>query len=63
MNKPIALAVRDLKTQIIGAINDSQLPPCVVEPILAVIHQQITAAAKTEITQAEIQLAESEVSE
>lgn len=63
MNKPIALAVRDLKTQIIGAINASQLPPCVVEPILTVIHQQITQAAQNEITQAEKQLAESEVSE
>lgn len=63
MNKPISITIRDLKTQIIGAINDSQLPPCVVEPILAVIHQQITAAAKTEITQAEKQLAESEGTE
>lgn len=63
MNKPIALAVRDLKTQIVGAINESKLPPCVVEPILAAIHQQITAAAQQEITQAEKQLAESEESE
>lgn len=63
MAKSIALAIRDLKWQIIGAINASQLPPCVVEPILAVIHQQITQAAETELKAAENQTAETEVSE
>lgn len=56
----ISLSIRDLKTQIVGAINSSQLPPCIVEPVLNVIYQQIAQAAQQEITQAEKQLAEEE---
>lgn len=58
MNKSISLSIRDLKTQIVGAINSSQLPPCIVEPILSVIYQQIAQAAQQEITQAEKQAEE-----
>lgn len=63
MVKPISIAVRDLKVQIVSAINESQLPAAIVEPILEVIHQQIVKMAENEIMQAERQLAESEVSE
>lgn len=63
MAKPISLAVRDLKVQIVAAINASQLPAAIVEPILDVIHNQITQIAENEIKQAEKQLAESEESE
>lgn len=63
MIKPISIAVRDLKVQIVAAINESQLPAAIVEPILDVIHNQITQIAENEIKQAEKQLAESEVSE
>lgn len=60
----IALAIKNLKTQIIAAINESQLPASVVEPILSIIYQQIVQAAQAEVVQAERQLAEeSEVSE
>lgn len=63
MAKPISIAVRDLKLQIVAAINASQLPAAIVEPILNVIHNQITQIAENEIKQAEKQLAESEESE
>lgn len=53
MNRPIALAIRDLKTQINIAITDSQLPPCIVEAVLNGLYQQVIRAAQTEIAQAE----------
>lgn len=53
MNRPIALAIRDLKTQINIAITDSQLPPCIVEAVLNGLYQQVLRAAQTEIAQAE----------
>ena len=63
MDKPISVAIRDMKGQIVAAINESQLPPCVIEPILNVIYQQIVQAAQNELKAAENQLAETEVSE
>ena len=63
MTKPISIAIRDLKTQVLAAINDSQLPPCIVEPVLNSIYQQIVQATQTELKAAEKQLAESEESE
>lgn len=63
MAKPISIAIRDLKTQVLAAINDSQLPPCIVEPVLNSIYQRIVKMAENEIIQAEKQLVESEESE
>lgn len=53
MNKPIALIIKDTRKQIINALNESQLPPCLLEAVLNPIYQQIAQAAQTEIVQAE----------
>ena len=51
--KPISLIIRDTQKAIVEAINSSQLPPSVLEQIVAPIHQQIAQAAQAEIAQAE----------
>lgn len=51
--KPISLIIRDTQKAIVDAINGSQLPPSILEQIIAPIHQQIAQAAQAEITQAE----------
>lgn len=53
MNKPIALIIKDTREQIVKALNESQLPPCVLEAVLNPIYQQIVQAAQQEIAQAE----------
>lgn len=60
MNKPIALIIKDTRRQIINALNESQLPPCLLEAVLNPIYQQITQAAQQEIAQAEQEYKESE---
>lgn len=61
MDKPISLIIRDLQESIIKAVNDSGLPPSIIEPILGAIYQQIVAAKTAELKKAEeeIQNAES----
>lgn len=51
--KPVALLIKDLQSKIVTAINESNLPPSVVEAVINAIHTQITAAAQAEIAQAE----------
>lgn len=51
--KPISLLIRDTQKAIVEAINGSQLPPSILEQIIAPIHQQIAQAAQQEIAQAE----------
>lgn len=51
--KPISLIIRDTQKAIVEAINGSQLPPSILEQIIAPIHQQIAQAAQQEIAQAE----------
>lgn len=58
MNKPVALAIKEFRGRIVAAINDSQLPPSLLEPILNAVYLQIAAAADNEAKQAERQLAE-----
>lgn len=53
MDKPISLIIRDFQESIIKAVNDSGLPPSIIEPILGAIYQQIVAAKTAEIKQAE----------
>lgn len=57
-NKPIALAIRDLRNVITTAINESQLPASVLEPIIGTLYQQIAQATQAEVEQAEQQYAE-----
>lgn len=60
MNRPIALAIRDLETKINIAITDSQLPPCIVKAVLNGLYQQVIRAAQVEIAQAEQEYKERE---
>ena len=53
MNKPIALIIKETREQIVKALNESQLPPCLLEAVLSPIYQQIAQAAQAEIAQAE----------
>lgn len=58
MNKPISLAIKEFRGKIVSAINESQLPPSLLEPILNAVYLQVAAAADNEAKQAEMQVAE-----
>lgn len=60
MDKPISLIIRDLQESIIKAVNDSGLPPSIIEPILGAIYQQIVAAKTAELKKAEEDLQNAE---
>lgn len=60
MTKHISIIIKETRERIISAINESNLPPCVLEPMLNIIYQQIAQAAQAEIAQAEKQLKEGE---
>lgn len=51
--KPISIIIKETREQIVKALNESQLPPCLLEAMLNPIYQQIVQAAQTEIAQAE----------
>lgn len=51
--KPISIIIKETREQIVKALNESQLPPCLLEAVLNPIYQQIAQAAKAEIEQAE----------
>lgn len=58
MNKPICIAIKECRVKIVSAINESHLPPCVLEDMLNALYQQIKQAAQTEVLQAEKQTEE-----
>lgn len=45
----IAISIKTLRERIVSAINESQLPPSVLEPVLNAIYQQIAVAARDEV--------------
>lgn len=51
--KPISIIIKETREQIVKALNESQLPPCLLEAVLNPIYQQIAQAAQAEIVQAE----------
>lgn len=51
--KPISIIIKETREQIVKALNESQLPPCLLEAVLNPIYQQIAQAAQKEIAQAE----------
>ena len=51
--KPISIIIKETREQIVKALNESQLPPCLLEAVLNPIYQQIAQAAQAEIAQAE----------
>lgn len=56
MDKPISIIIRDMQQSIVKAINDSGLPPSLLEPIIGGIYQQVLQAKQQEIKQAEEEL-------
>lgn len=58
MAKPISITIKETRERIIAALNESALPPCILEGIIAPIAQQITQAAAAEVEQAERQMTE-----
>lgn len=56
MTKPISISIKETRERIVSAINESHLPPSILEPVLNVIYQQIAQAARTETEQAEKQM-------
>lgn len=60
MDKPISIIIRDMQESIIKAINDSGLPPSVIEPIIGGIYQQVLTAKTAELKQAEEDLSNAE---
>lgn len=58
--KPISIIIKETREQIVKALNESQLPPCLLEAVLNPIYQQIAQAAQTEIAQAEKEYKEEE---
>lgn len=51
--KPVSIIIKETREQIVKALNESQLPPCLLEAVLNPIYQQIAQAAQQEIAQAE----------
>lgn len=60
MNKPISLAIAETREQIVKAINESGLPPSVVEALMNPIYKQIAQAAQSELAQAKESYKETE---
>lgn len=60
MNKPISITIKETRERIISALNASNLPPCILEGIIAPIAQQITQAARAEAERAEQAMNEEE---
>lgn len=51
--KPIALTIKETRARIVAALNESGLPPCILEGIIAPIAHEITQAARAEAANAE----------
>lgn len=47
--KPVAIRIAELKTKISMAVSECKLPPCVIEPIIGNIYNQVAAAAEKEL--------------
>lgn len=55
MNKPLVLVIDDLHDNIIKLMNESQLPPSQLEPIIREIYNQIVSARQQERAEAKKQ--------
>lgn len=49
MRKPISLILRDTKLELAKICNDSQLPVCLLEPILKELYMEVKGLAKQQI--------------
>lgn len=50
MEKPVTVALDDLRKSIWKTINEVRLPATILEPVVADIHSDISAAARQELT-------------
>lgn len=53
MNKPISLLIKDSKQSIINTINETNLPPCLLEPIIKEIYFEVQGLVKQELVKDE----------
>lgn len=49
IQKPFAVRVAEFKDDVTRAVVGHELPPCVIEPILANIYNQVAVAAQKEL--------------
>lgn len=54
MNKPITLAIKETKTNLIQTINNSSLPPCVLELIVKDILNEIHVLSQKQLQEDEL---------
>lgn len=50
MEKPVTVALDDLRKSIWKTINDARLPATILEPVIADIHRELSAAAQQELS-------------
>ena len=50
-NKPISIILDDLKKELANTINNSQLPLCLIEPILKDLYQEAANMAAQQLEQ------------
>ena len=49
MNKPISMLINEAKVNIIKAINESGLPPCLIQPIIKDVYEQVLQQCQQEL--------------
>jgi hypothetical protein len=53
MEKPIALRIAELRNTLINTLNESNLPPCIVEPVVKEVYEVAAQARSNELLQAQ----------
>ena len=48
-NKPISILIDDFKQNLIETVNNSQLPPCITQPIIRELYEEVAAAARDQL--------------
>lgn len=54
MNKPLTLLVQETKSNLVGTINNSSLPPCVLELIIKDIINEIHILSQKQLQEDEL---------
>ena len=49
MNKPISMLINEAKINITKVINESSLPPCLIQPIIKDIYEQVLQQCQQEL--------------
>ena len=49
MNKPISILINEAKINITKVINASSLPPCLIQPIIKDIYEQVLQQCQQEL--------------